>query len=533
MTQIKKYTREWFALNNGNQQQKNAIKNISSDDLDKLKKSGNLNKQTFNYDTLLGTKSEVREKFETLKQSDANKKECDLITSFGGIDNIFDIIDENGDGSITSDELASLSAIDTADWAVRDNMTLSANDLSMAYNELMRSENAKVTTEGNTISFEFKNGSSSVIETDENGDVKTHKSKIKLVNNQLREIEISYERKETVEVEYDSSGRVKSYSIDKPGTLNDKTTKTTYTQSGRTEKTDTVGRTVDVEYDTEGNIKTKSETYKYNSDGVIGNTKQHDIGDCWLLSQLTALKGTTEGAKAINEAIKKNDDGSVTVTLKGVNKSYTFTPEQVCSGDYGDLTKSYSSGDTDMKLFELAFAEWRKEQISTDHSAFKRDYSNGATLEDPLKSGRKEEVAKVLLGVTPLYSNKSNKITEFLDEKMNNDKRYALVVGFKTEDASYGMSGKDALITTNHQYSVKRVTEDTVYVINPWDSSKEIAYPREEFLSNVKDMGSVDLDKCKKEEKQEPSSPKKPVKNNAGGNAVVTNNNVGIVKVKR
>ena len=249
-------------------------------------------------------------------------------------------------------------------------------------------------------------------------------------------------------------------------------------------------------------------------------------------SQITALKDTPEGAKAIKEAIKQNTDGSVTVTLKGVNKSYTFTPEQVCSGDYGDLTKTYSSGDIDMKIFELAFAEWRKEQITEDADKFKREYSQNASLSDPLRSGGKEEVAHVLLGVDATYTSKKEKMTTFLEQKEKNNDRYALVIGFKQEDSTCGMteSGKSPLITTNHQYSIKKVTADTVYVINPWDSSKEIAYPKEKFMENVKDMGSVDLDKCKKEET--PQS-KTPVKKNSGGNVVLKNQTVETVKVKR
>ena len=201
--------------------------------------------------------------------------------------------------------------------------------------------------------------------------MKSEHKKIKLVDKEVKVIDINYEDKVTNEVIYDSKGRVRSTLTDRPGTLNDKNVTIKYSENGRSEKIDTVGRTVNVEFDSEGNVKKQTQTIKYTSDGVIGKTEQNSIGNCWLLSQITALKDTPEGAKALKEAIKQNQDGSVTVTLKGVNKSYTFTPEQVCSGDYGDLTKTYSSGDIDMKIFELAFAEWRKEQIIEDAEKFK------------------------------------------------------------------------------------------------------------------------------------------------------------------
>lgn len=55
---------------------------------------------------------------------------------------------------------------------------------------------------------------------------------------------------------------------------------------------------------------------------------------------------------------------------------------------------------------------------------------------------------------------------------------------------------KDGTITDGRAYSVKRVTAYTVYVINPWDSSKEIAYPKDKFLDNSLVVATADLSEC-------------------------------------
>ena len=48
-------------------------------------------------------------------------------------------------------------------------------------------------------------------------------------------------------------------------------------------------------------------------------------------------------------------------------------------------------------------------------------------------------------------------------------------------------------ISTNHAYTVSKVTKDTVYLVDPYDSSKEIPYPKSEFMKDCGRMSFTEL----------------------------------------
>ena len=52
-------------------------------------------------------------------------------------------------------------------------------------------------------------------------------------------------------------------------------------------------------------------------------------------------------------------------------------------------------------------------------------------------------------------------------------------------------------IVTKHGYSVVNIDDDYVYVVNPWNSSKTISYPKEDFIKNVDNFAYVDLNTVK------------------------------------
>ena len=59
--------------------------------------------------------------------------------------------------------------------------------------------------------------------------------------------------------------------------------------------------------------------------------------------------------------------------------------------------------------------------------------------------------------------------------------------------------GQSIAITGNssgtHLLSITAITDDTIIIINPWDSSKEITVSREEFETYVSHLSYVDLEK--------------------------------------
>ena len=126
-----------------------------------------------------------------------------------------------------------------------------------------------------------------------------------------------------------------------------------------------------------------------------------------------------------------------------------------------------------MNLIEMAVNEYRKELIS-----------NGKIekpVDDPSKAGRADDTIYYLTGKKSKYSFTEESVNMVLNNKQNIKDNYLVTALFKEEDKSLA-GGK---ILTKHAYHVNRVTEDTEYVVNPHDSSKEIAYPKDKFLANT------------------------------------------------
>ena len=205
------------------------------------------------------------------------------------------------------------------------------------------------------------------------------------------------------------------------------------------------------------------------------------------MASVNALRDTKAGEKIIQDAICHNKDDSITVYLKGVNKSYTYTPEQIGAHEYTNPDKKYSSGDIDMNLIEMAFNDYRKEILADNPKAF--GDLRKATLSDPLEGGHLETVIKVLTGKDFDGVIIKPRLEKVLQDKQKKIQNYAMLTSFKNKDSEI-----DGIIT-NHAYSIKRVTKNCVYVVNPHDSSKEIAYPKNKFLENAEEIVSFDLKK--------------------------------------
>ena len=92
------------------------------------------------------------------------------------------------------------------------------------------------------------------------------------------------------------------------------------------------------------------------------NVSQGNTGDCWLLVGVLSLTSTEVGRNIIKESITCNADGSVTVTFKGLNVSYTITAAEIKKWDTDSKTNdAYSNGDNDMLVLELAVEKLKRD----------------------------------------------------------------------------------------------------------------------------------------------------------------------------
>ncbi len=491
MDGIKKYTKEWFTLNGKENDFKDA-KSIEG------KSAVNTN-TTLSRSVFEGTLDDAKTKLNKLK-GESKGFPCPMgqQTDAYGLENIFNILDRDKDGIVTQEEIHDVASLYSEGDEQTDEL-LTTEDLDIFYENAMAAVNASFETIGNETKFTYENGTS-LINTDENGNFVKIKETIQNPDGTTT-VKDTNKNDEVIVSVYNADGKLISKDENYEGKLNDKTTSYNYKEDGtKTETIDTIGKNIVTEYDENGKIVDSQVKVKYNSDGIIGNTKQESINDCWVLAGVNALAFSEKGQEILNKAVTHNEDGSVTVNLVGGGKEYTFSAEEIALHQYTEGEKSFSSGDIDMNILEMAFAEYRKENIQNKEATiipFDRAHNKsiGATEADPLNNGMTDEAIYLLTGtkaeywLEPRIINVDKAGEKLLNKFKENPEDYAFVCSFKSKDSSI----PNGEIVNSHVYSIKSVDDENVYVVNPWDSSKTITYPKDDFMKNVNDLSLTDL----------------------------------------
>lgn len=219
--------------------------------------------------------------------------------------------------------------------------------------------------------------------------------------------------------------------------------------------------------------------------GEIDNSfKQGQVGDCWLLGSIQAIAQNEKGKQLLNDSIKILDNGNVEVTLKGVNKTYTFTQEEIKN------RKELSSGDLDVRALEMAVQKYIEENPDELHSwSDQFEGNSGHTAFKILVGGKnKESIGGFLNSSTTKWNITDRTINHFNDldciavTASSSKKNYAFVDG----------NGKQQELLGHHMYAIKGSDEQNVYLVNPHDTSKVITVPRNEYKKFFKIV-----EKCK------------------------------------
>ena len=495
MDGIRKYSKEWFTLKGISEQQLNDLQQLSD------KKASTYGSKSLNKSIFEGSLEDVQTKFEDMKSKIRGVPPSTYFqVNAYGLENIFNALDADNDGKVTQDEINDVAALSTK-IGEDDDTSFTTDDLDLLYQNAMAAIGSSLEEDGDIMKFTYADGSKTSLVQDKDGNI--IKSSTTTVNDDGSKTVSDYDHKtkDNIVTNYDANGRLTSVKEDYEGVLKDKTTTYTYNEDGSKTKTvDTIGKTVTTEYGNDGKFVTKKTDVKYNSDGKIGNTSQEDINDCWVLAGVTSLSYSEKGQEILNKAVTHNDDGSVTVKLVGGGKEYRFSAEEIALNQYEDGERKYSSGDTDMNILEMAFARYRKENVQNKEASiypFDRAHNKsiGTTETDPLNNGMTDEAVYLLTGtkaeywLDPRIINLDKKGNNLLTKFQNNPENYAAVCSFKADDESI----TDGTIVDKHVYTIKSVDDDNVYVVNPWDTSKTITYPREQFMKNVNDISMTDL----------------------------------------
>lgn len=219
--------------------------------------------------------------------------------------------------------------------------------------------------------------------------------------------------------------------------------------------------------------------------GEIDNTfEQGQTGDCWLLGSIQAIAQNEKGKQILNDSIKILDNGNVEVTLKGVNKTYTFTQQEIMGRN------ELSSGDLDVRALEMAVQKYIEENPNEMHS-----------WNDQFEGNTGHTAFKILVGgsnkyngLGVIFSNTTKwNITDKTIDNFNEPGNIAVTSSSsKSNYAFVDGNGTQQELIGRHTYAIKGSDEQNVYLVNPHDTSKIITVPREEYKKFFKFV-----EKCK------------------------------------
>ncbi len=221
-------------------------------------------------------------------------------------------------------------------------------------------------------------------------------------------------------------------------------------------------------------------------DDKIGDTKQGDIGDCWLLSGVNSLSYSEKGREILSNALDYSDSG-ITVRFKEGLGEYFISNDELANAS------NYSSGDDDMKAIEVAIQKLLKDykngKIENIPDKLETFFKKG--LETSIESNHPEFIAHlfsnpeftkkgVMLG--PAADNYRERNMQTWNEVLDSfdSSNSSLTFSCLSEGEAVDVNGNKHHIYGPHAYAVKNVDADKVTIINPHDSAEEIVLTREE-----------------------------------------------------
>lgn len=298
------------------------------------------------------------------------------------------------------------------------------------------------------------------------------------------------------------------------------------------------------------------------SDGSVGSSVQGTRGDCFFLAEINAIRNTQCGQIILDKNIRKNSDGSVTVTLPGAIKirqeyaakglkcevtgTYVITADAIAKAEKL-AGKSFSKNDMDTICLEIAMENYRAEMIKTNELNGNKENSGNYTAEGAvahleskdlmwggqsydagfLLTGKKSDVYRngkkyanaqrysdgqygyitkdqMIKETNSLHSGmKSKGISEInhlgkeekdLDNMLNkcqgHEEEYAITCSVRIiKPGQDKVTPKDS----GHALTVVKITDDTVYVSNPWHPDKIEPIPRKEFVKMAYGMSAMQV----------------------------------------
>ena len=197
-------------------------------------------------------------------------------------------------------------------------------------------------------------------------------------------------------------------------------------------------------------------------DGKLSTFHQGSANDCGAVSAIQALDNSSYGKYLLSVMIQKNNNN---YTLRFGAGAQTVTQR--------DVANAYITGDLDARVIEAGL----QKAMNVYNGCFACDVFTTMT-------GYKQQTYR------GAYA--KNNIMNTLKAKCDAREGITAACDFNIADPSKGIIGDGG-----HSYSIRWVTNDTVIVINPWDTSKLIYMPRSQFERSIRYMTYIDWSNSK------------------------------------
>lgn len=258
---------------------------------------------------------------------------------------------------------------------------------------------------------------------------------------------------------------------------------TTYT----TEQLDIVGQMADV-----SGITNKSDL---TGDGTLSTNGKQMTGNCWAHAGLNSMLATPQGAEIVNNLITKKN-GVISVKIpEAANKGlpqpkgdgiYTFSEQDLTDGFVNQ-----SMGDGDVTALMLAINQYFEDAGLKDGLANRMDGNYGARMFEILTGQKFENFHYSIPDGIGCTCGVSDRLYNNMKELLENGAG-AITVSFKdgTTDTSVsaqfqtlqgGITDGNALISDGHAYSVQRMDDNNVYLIESNNPDKIIVLSKADF----------------------------------------------------
>ena len=221
-----------------------------------------------------------------------------------------------------------------------------------------------------------------------------------------------------------------------------------------------------------------NENILYPANGKIDDEfKQKNMPDCWLLAAIKSLSVNPKGQEMLNDLISLDEKGNVTVKLKGVNKEYTISKEEL------EGANELAEGDLDVRAIECAIRKFYHE--IGDHIGIFRKIKTD--IKFGMLSHEYESLLNGALGIELPYcilfdlDSLDTEVNEELIEKIKSGDYSTIVNNLKS---GYEVEG----FNKHHAHAAIDADDTYVYLSEPYNPDTILTMTHEDFLKFF-DMG--------------------------------------------